>query len=125
MKMGDEELSIKKAARSYRYLIWLVSDNPQKTTVQYVKINNFAVSFDTAHHRGPLEIFDDIKQPWGADNNKIVKNKNATYIRIYLKGYMPAEENKAECLTIRFKEGKACSEKIKKSIEMLPAKLTE
>ena len=120
----DGDFQIKTTASS-NYLIWLVSNHPSKTKIYSVKINKQLISFDTAHYTGPIKIKEGVKSPIGESSDRIVQDNIASYIRIYVKQNITSLENGSESISISFKEKGHCRKKIKKSIEILPARVTE
>lgn len=121
----EGDLQIKKTPVSSSYLIWLVSNNPSKTKIYSITINDQLISFDTAHQTGIIKIDEGVKSPFGEGSGRIVQDSNASYIRIYVKENIRTTENGLESISIRFKESGRCRKKIKKSIEILPARVTE
>lgn len=120
---GESKINQNKS--SYTYLIWLVTSDPKKTKIISVQINKKNFSFDTTHINQPIKIEKSIKEPLGDHNTNLFTDSTGSYIRVYLKEQDYPIENEVDTITIRFKRGRACTKKIKKTIEVLPVSITE
>lgn len=114
-----------KTNPSYVYFIWLATNHPEYTKIVNVRLNNQFVSFDTSHYSGQIKIEDGINAPMGGNDSRITQEKDASYIRIHLKGNRSTRIRKTETITIRFKQKSSCSKKIKKPIELLDTRITQ
>lgn len=120
---GDTKSKASKHAANY--LIWLATADLSNTKIISVQLNDRKVLFDTAHVYGEIKLTDGIRSPMQKTNGRIVQDSTGASIRIYIKDSTADMEMMQESIVVRYRKKGSCVKKIKKSIEVLPAMVTE
>ena len=120
---GDTKTKVSK--HSANYLIWLVTADLSNTKIISVQLNDRKLLFDTAHVYGEIKLTDGIRSPMEKTTGRMVQDSTGASIRIYIKDSIDAAEMMQESIVVRYRKKGSCIKKIKKSIEVLPAMVTE
>lgn len=121
----DGETKRDKSSPSNTYLFWLVSKNIEDIKIISIIINGRAVHFDTTHVHGPIRIEDGIRSPMQSTSGRIVQDSTTSSIKLNIKDSIISAETSEEYAIVKYRTKGKCAKKLKKTIEFLPARVTQ